>query len=151
MRRGYIDALFFPVIAFCFLILLVAILFVYNTVTSGINTNLNQTSGFTFPYPNLDRIFAYLFIAIYFGIPLCGIILAYLSGGNPIFGIFGIFLLIFSIFISGILKGVIVEILPSFESSSAFINNWVIAMIVDNFAIFALLFGIMILIIQAIS
>jgi hypothetical protein len=145
--KGMIDALYIPILVGIFILIAAVIYEVFYNVSSALGTATGL--GFFTNFSAWNSIFSFLIIAVYFGLPIVGMVLSYLSGIHPIFLPFGIVLIIASVFIFGIMQGVILELIPNFSNAYAFISsNTILSKLVQYYPLIMAVFGILIIMLQ---
>jgi hypothetical protein len=82
-------------------------------------------------------------------LPIIGIILSYLSGIHPIFLPLGIVMLMIGVFLFAVMKGVIMQIIPSFsESYALFSNSQILSKLTEYYPLIMAIFALLIIIFQ---
>jgi hypothetical protein len=144
--KGMIDILFAPLAVLVIGIILFVILEIYLNLSDAFS------SLFALPKESIGNTVLYVFYAVYFGIPIAGIILSLLVGSHPVFMVLGIIFLIFGVFLSGIYKQIFVQVLPSLNETYNFVSsNTVVSSLIDYYPFVMLLTGMGILIAQFIG
>jgi len=119
--RGMIDSFYIPILVFALLIVVSLSYFIFVKISEP----LYQATGVKVfelaTSPTTNNAIKTLIIAIYFGVPVVGVILSFLSGINPIFLPIGIIFLFINPFLFGILKSVMVQF---FQSEQFFLTFW---------------------------
>lgn len=142
-----IDSIYIPIIVG---ILIIIFAVIYNTFVSVSNalysaTNLDLFSNFAV----WNNVFTFLIVGVYFGLPIIGIILSYLSGIHPIFLPLGIVMLMIGVFLFAIMKGVIMQIIPSFsEAYTLFSNSQILSKLIEYYPLIMAIFALLIIIFQ---
>jgi hypothetical protein len=145
--KAMIDSIYIPIIVG---ILIIIFAVIYNTFVSVSNalysaTNLDLFSNFAV----WNNVFTFLIVGVYFGLPIIGIILSYLSGIHPIFLPLGIVMLMIGVFLFAIMKGVIMQIIPSFsEAYTLFSNSQILSKLIEYYPLIMAIFALLIIIFQ---
>lgn len=143
-----IDVLWIPVVIFFLLIFIAVTIEVLTNISSG----LSEVIPFFNNYVSFENTFAYIFLGLYFGIPLVGIITAYLTGSEPVFLIISIAMLALGIFIFGILKAVSIEIINVLPNAKNFIsNNVILSNAIEYYPFIMFMIGLGIMLVQVLK
>lgn len=136
-----IDTMFIPILViFIILIACVGIFILHEVSNAFVNANVNP--DYFSNLSGLDTGATYFIYAVYFGLPVVGIILAFYSGRNILFAIASVGLLAINLFVFGILKDVFVRLLPSLGAAyTLFSNNAILSSLIEYYPFIMFVFG----------
>jgi len=139
--RGMIDSIYIPILVFALLIIFSFSYYIFVKISEP----LYQTTGVSVfklaTSQQVNNVFKFLMVAVYFGIPTTGIILSFLSGINPIFLPIGIIFLLINPLIYGILKEVMVQL---FQTDNFFLTFWsdpILSKLLNYYPLIMTIFG----------
>ncbi|MCX7881594.1 MAG: hypothetical protein N2482_03765, partial [Patescibacteria group bacterium] len=129
-----IDNLFIPVLVFLTILSVSIGFIVLNEILTALPFQINI--GW------LNSAFIIVLYIIYFGVPIAAIILSLLSGGTGLLLVLSFFLLVFNVFISYILKGVIIDFVNSYPALQNLFSDQILATLIEFYPFFMFLFGV---------
>lgn len=141
--KTLVDALFIPVIIAVLIIGIIISIFLFNTLSSAFYnaTNLQVFAN----TKTIENSLVYLIIAIYFALPVASIFLAVLYGSEPVFAILSLALLVINVFLSAIMKDVIVSFVNALSYLNAVKENYIISILIEYYPFIMFIFGLMII------
>ena len=148
--KGFIDILYIPIIVFGLIIAFAIIFEVSASLKEAIKgTAIDSNNIVSSGIESVLNLGSYLLLAVYFGLPISGIILAYFFGSEPIFAILGVVLLLVSVFINAILKDVAISIVSQLTNAQAIIaNNVILSNAIAYFPFIMFIFGLILMLVQ---
>lgn len=138
-----IDNLFVPVLVFITILSVSIGFIVLNEILRALPFQINI--GW------LNSAFVIVLYIVYFGVPIAAIILSLLSGGTGLLLALSFFLLVFNVFISYILKGVIIDFVNSYPALQNLFSDQILATLIEFYPFFMFLFGVAIIMSQFIA
>lgn len=135
-----IDSLFVPVLIFVVILSVCIGFIVLNEILASLPFQINI--GW------LNTAFVIVMYIVYFGIPIAAIILSLLSGGSSLLLVLSFFLLVFNVFISYILKGVIIDFVNSYPALQNLFSDQTLAILIEFYPFLMFLFGVAIIMTQ---
>lgn len=144
--KGLVDIVFIPVMIFVLILSIVVILEISHSISKNME---NQIPIMANLQQGVEKGTIYLIYGIYFGIPLVGVILAYMFGSEPILLPIGLVFLFVGVFLFGLFKGILLEFIPNFSHVyQLFSGNLMLSKMVEYYPFIMFLFGVMMMVAQ---
>lgn len=141
-----IDSLYIPVFIAILIIVLFFGIFIATQIFQTLPLEQETKNSSLENIKNAGKIFFYI---VYFGFPVASIILALISGGSNLMLIFSLFLLIINVFLSSLMKNIIISSFEGIEEVKQFISSdAVMSKLIEFYPIIMFVFGLIVIFAQ---
>lgn len=147
MKKGLIDTMYVPFAVFFLIIAICVTAFVYFSISEALSADIPFFASAE-TAETMSNVFIALIYAVYFGLPIVAIILAFLNKSHPVFIVVAISFLLVSVLLSAVAKFILVKIIETFPYVPALFESGITSLLIEYYPFIMFVFAILIIIAQ---